>query len=179
MAVASSLDLVSLDNLSRTCWQVHQALLQYRGSLKAHTLHCVNEDVAMDPEDTLRYRARAGNWYYMEDMSHTGGNYNGKSGECARDMVAECRRCARVVCRVCATVQTSLRAALCSLPSGRHGEYKLTPGPCWCNRTVPSNHLLRSSSVIDTGVSACAVRKHQSLPWLSRLCSRILRSTQI
>ncbi|KAI1841179.1 hypothetical protein JX266_012646 [Neoarthrinium moseri] len=102
MAIASSLDLISLDNLSRTCRRAHGALLQYRGSLITHTLHCVNEDVALDPDDTLRYRARAGNWFYMEDIGRAGGNYNGKSGQCARDMVAECRRCARVVCRNCA-----------------------------------------------------------------------------
>ncbi|KAI2779726.1 hypothetical protein F4815DRAFT_471955 [Daldinia loculata] len=100
MAIASSIDLNTLDNLSRTCRQVHQALLQYRSTLLAHTLHCVNEDVPVDPEDTFRYRARAGNWYYMEDGRT--GDYNGKSGNCARDMVAECRRCATAVCRNCA-----------------------------------------------------------------------------
>ncbi|KAK9415609.1 hypothetical protein SUNI508_10268 [Seiridium unicorne] len=102
MAVASSLDLISLDNLSRTCRQIHVSLLQYRSPLKLHSLHCINEDVALDPDDTLRYRARAGNWFYMEDVGRSGGNYNGKSGQCARDMVAECRRCASVVCRNCA-----------------------------------------------------------------------------
>lgn len=101
MAIASSLDLISLDNLSRTCHQIHASLLQYRAPLKSHTLHCVYEDVELDPDDTLRYRARAGNWFYMEDIGRSGSsNYNGKSGQCARDMVAECRRCARVVCRV-------------------------------------------------------------------------------
>jgi hypothetical protein len=100
MAVASSLDLISLDNLSRTCRQIHASLLQYRAPLKSHTLHCEFEDVELDPDDTLRYRARAGNWFYMEELGNSSSNYNGKSGQCARDMVAECRRCARVVCRV-------------------------------------------------------------------------------
>ncbi|KAI1105126.1 hypothetical protein F4804DRAFT_305192 [Jackrogersella minutella] len=100
MAIASSIDLNTLDNLSRTCRQVRQALLQYRSPVLAHTLHCVNEDVPIDPEDTFRYRARAGNWFYMEDGRT--GDYNGKSGSCARDMVAECRRCGTVVCRNCA-----------------------------------------------------------------------------
>lgn len=98
MAVASLLDLNALDNLSRTCRGVRQGLLQYRSSLVTHTLHCVNEDIVVDPEDTFRYRARAGNWFYMQEMG--GDRYNGKSGSCARDMVAECRRCAKVVCRV-------------------------------------------------------------------------------
>ncbi|ORY65387.1 uncharacterized protein BCR38DRAFT_409090 [Pseudomassariella vexata] len=101
MAIASSLDLNSLDNLSRTCRQVREGLLQYRNPLVAHTLHCENEDVAVDPEDTFRYRARAGNYYYNED-GRAGYSYSGKSGHCARDLVAECRRCSRVVCRNCA-----------------------------------------------------------------------------
>jgi hypothetical protein len=41
----------------------------------------------------------------MED----GRSYNGKSGDCARDMVGECRRCGDVICRVC--------TAICELPS--------------------------------------------------------------
>lgn len=98
MAVASLLDLNALDNLSRTCRGVRQGLLQYRSSLVTHTLHCVNEDVVINPENTFNYRARAGNWFYMQEMG--GDRYCGKSGSCARDMVAECRRCAKVVCRV-------------------------------------------------------------------------------
>ncbi|KAK8098452.1 uncharacterized protein PG998_013938 [Apiospora kogelbergensis] len=98
MAVASLLDLNALDNLSRTCRGVRQGLLQYRSSLVTHTLHCVNEDIVVDPEDTFRYRARAGNWFYMQEMG--GDRYNGKSGSCARDMVAECRRCAKVNCAI-------------------------------------------------------------------------------
>lgn len=79
MAIASSIDLNTLHELSRTCRQVRQALLQYRSSILAHSLHCVNEDVPIDPEDTFRYRARAGNWFYMEDGRT--GEYNGKSGK--------------------------------------------------------------------------------------------------
>lgn len=116
MAIASSLDLNSIDNLSRTCRRVREALLQYHSALIAHTLHCENEDVAVDPEDTLRYRARAGNWFYMMDDgagTGRGGEYSGKSGSCARDMVAECRRCARVVCRVCLKSKSMCLSALC------------------------------------------------------------------
>ncbi|KAL2138008.1 hypothetical protein VTI28DRAFT_7668 [Corynascus sepedonium] len=100
MSVAASIDLNTLDNLSRTCRQIRQGLLQYRKMLLASTLHCVNEDLPVDPEETLRYRARASNWYYMQDAARS--SYNGKSGQCARDMVAECRRCGTVVCRNCA-----------------------------------------------------------------------------
>ncbi|KAB5554545.1 hypothetical protein GE09DRAFT_131951 [Coniochaeta sp. 2T2.1] len=100
MAIAACIDLNTLDNLSRTCRAIHQGLLQYRKMLLVSTLHCCNEDLPVDEENTLRYRARAGNWFYMQDISRT--NYTGKSGECARDLVSECRRCGTVVCRNCA-----------------------------------------------------------------------------
>ena len=99
MAIAADIDLNTLDNLSRTCRQVRAGLLQYRSMLIKSTLHCSNEDLPVDPDETLRYRARAGNWFYMEDTSRAG-NYNGKAGQCARDKVSECRRCGTVVCRV-------------------------------------------------------------------------------
>ncbi|KAK1968164.1 hypothetical protein LY78DRAFT_701732 [Colletotrichum sublineola] len=98
MSIAKHIDLNTLDSLARTSRQVRRGLLQYRSVLLSSTLHCSNEDVPVDPESTFRFRARAGNWYYMED----GRNYNGKSGSCARDLVTECRRCRTVVCRNCA-----------------------------------------------------------------------------
>jgi hypothetical protein len=99
MAVAAHIDLNTLDNLSRTCRQVRASLLQYRNMLIKSTLHCSNEDLPVDPEETLRYRARAGNWWYMDDTARAG-NYIAKAGHCARDMVSECRKCGTVVCRV-------------------------------------------------------------------------------
>ncbi|KAF4880704.1 hypothetical protein CGCSCA1_v000553 [Colletotrichum siamense] len=98
MAIAEHIDLNTLDSLARTCRMVRQGLLQYRNILLSSTLHCSNELDPVDPESTFRYRARASNWYYMED----GRAYNGKSGSCARDLVTECRRCETVVCRNCA-----------------------------------------------------------------------------
>ena len=99
MSIASVIDLNTLDNLSRTCRQVRGGLLQYRSTLLSSTLHCSNEKLPVDADETLRYRARATNWFYMEDDGRS--NYSGKSGQCARDMVSECRRCGTVVCRVC------------------------------------------------------------------------------
>lgn len=104
MAVAAQLDLNDLDSLSRTCRGVHHSLLQYRSILLKSTVHCVNEELPVDPESTLRYRARAGNWYYMEDTSRSS-YYNGKAGSCARDMVSKCRKCSTVVCRVSSSSQ--------------------------------------------------------------------------
>lgn len=111
MAIASSIDMNTLDNLSRTCRQIRQALLQYRKMLLVSTLHCCNEELPVDKEDTLRYRARAGNWFYMQDISRT--EHTGKSGECARDLVSECRRCGTVVCRVRSIIFTWLPLSNC------------------------------------------------------------------
>jgi hypothetical protein len=96
VGIVSYFDLNTLDALARSSRFIHDGLIQYRTSLMGATLRCSKETVAIDPEQTLRYRARATDWNYMED----GRNYNGKSSSCARDMVAECRRCADIICRV-------------------------------------------------------------------------------
>lgn len=106
MAVAAHLDLNDLDSLSRVCRGVHNSLLQNRSILLRSTLHCSNEEIPYDPESTLRFRARAGNWYYMEDTSRSA-QYNGKTGSCARDLVSGCRACGTVVCRVRFTQATT------------------------------------------------------------------------
>ncbi|PBP15336.1 sulfate transporter, partial [Diplocarpon rosae] len=41
-------------------------LLQYRTHLLLSTLHCENEDVELDLEHTIRNRARAAGWYFVE-----------------------------------------------------------------------------------------------------------------
>lgn len=99
-AIASQIDLNTLDALSRTCRQVRENLLQFRSQLLQSTLHCSNEDLLPDPEHTFRYRARAADWYFVE--VGRGSNSTGKAGECARDLVGGCRRCKKVVCRNCA-----------------------------------------------------------------------------
>lgn len=96
--VASFIDQNTLDSLSRTCRQIRAGLLQFRKPLLASTLRCCNEELPVQSEETLRFRARAGNWLYMEDQART--SLDTKAGECARDMVAGCRRCGTVVCRV-------------------------------------------------------------------------------
>ena len=107
------IDLNDLDSLARTSLLIHDGLLGYRSSLLKSTLHCVNNDEPVDPESTLRFRARAGNHYFDWEpsvlrSSHSYLPYNGKSGECARDLVSDCRRCGVAVCRV-------------RLPSAIHG----------------------------------------------------------
>ncbi|OTB09168.1 hypothetical protein M426DRAFT_316462 [Hypoxylon sp. CI-4A] len=167
MAIASSIDLNTLDNLSRTCRQVHQALLQYRSTLLAHTLHCVNEDVPVDPEETFRYRARAGNWYYMEDGRT--GDYNGKSGSCARDMVAECRRCGTAVCRNCAikppapVVLRDRHRRLC-IPCNKAPLWSLVSPPLQPDTPVDAKEMQRA-------ICTCATEG----VWLCQPCGRSIR----
>ncbi|KAI1402259.1 hypothetical protein F4819DRAFT_290722 [Hypoxylon fuscum] len=167
MAIASSIDLNTLDNLSRTCRQVHQALLQYRSTVLIHTLHCVNEDVPVDPEDTFRYRARAGNWYYMEDGRT--GEYNGKSGSCARDMVAECRRCGTVVCRNCAikppapAVLRDRHRRLC-IPCTKAPLGSLVKPPLRPGTALDADEMQR-------GICTCA----SEAVWLCQPCGRSIR----
>jgi len=97
-AIVSNIDLNTLDSLARSSFYIHASLLQSRCVLISSTLRCVHESAPIDASETLRYRARAGNWFYMED----GRSYNGKSGHCARDLVGQCRRCETVICRNCA-----------------------------------------------------------------------------
>ena len=92
IAIVSSIDLTTLDSLARTSMHIHNGLIQYRSTLIAATLRCINEEVPIDEDETIRYRARAN----VDD----GRNYGGKGGTCARDLVGECRRCGEVVCRV-------------------------------------------------------------------------------
>ncbi|TAQ89409.1 hypothetical protein B7494_g2278 [Chlorociboria aeruginascens] len=90
-SIASHIDLNTLDALSLTCRQIRANLLQFRTQLLASTLHCENEELKLDPEHTLRYRARAANWYFVDMSRET----VGKAGDCARDMVDGCRRTAQ------------------------------------------------------------------------------------
>ncbi|KAK5654899.1 hypothetical protein OQA88_6937 [Cercophora sp. LCS_1] len=98
MSIAANIDLNTLDSLSRTCRQVHAGVIQYRKMLLVSTLHCINEPLPVDPEETLRFRARAGNWFYMEDTPGRTG-YNGKSGQCARDLNCAIKPPAPIVLR--------------------------------------------------------------------------------
>ena len=74
--IASFIDLNTLDNLSRTCRQTRENLLQFRKQLITRTLRCSNDDVVPNSEHTLRYRARAADWYFVEEGA---ANVMGKS----------------------------------------------------------------------------------------------------
>ncbi|KAM7191883.1 hypothetical protein V8F20_009134 [Naviculisporaceae sp. PSN 640] len=169
MSVAAHIDLNTLDNLSRTCRQVREGLLQYRTMLLVSTLHCSNEHLPVDPEETLRYRARAMNWFYMEEAGRT--TYTGKSGHCARDLVAGCRRCGTVVCRNCAIKPPApivlrdrhrrLCVACTRAPLGSLVKPKLDP-------SVPL-----SSDIMQRSICSC---DSSTGVWLCQPCGRTIRS---
>ncbi|KAI0881732.1 uncharacterized protein GGS22DRAFT_196283 [Annulohypoxylon maeteangense] len=167
MAIASSIDLNTLDNLSKTCRQVRQALLQYRSVVLAHTLHCAYEDVPIDPEATFRYRALAWNLFGTEDGRI--GDPSGKSGSCARDMVAECRRCGTVVCRNCTIKQPSR-----SMLRDRHRRLCV---PC---SKAPLGSLVKPQLRADTTADADEMRLaictcDSEGVWLCQPCGKSIR----
>ncbi|KAF2861306.1 hypothetical protein K470DRAFT_215346, partial [Piedraia hortae CBS 480.64] len=75
-AIAKHLDLNSLHELSRTCRQIREALLQNRRLLVRQALRCENDTA------------------------------NSRGMVCARDLVGECRKCGTVVCRNCVVKTT-------------------------------------------------------------------------
>jgi len=102
--IARSVDLNTLDALSRTCRQFRANLLPFRHQLIKEALRCENEYI-----ETLSALVREGatipnNLRHAVQLLTEGALpdrlSSTKLGKCARDMVAECRRCSRVVCRV-------------------------------------------------------------------------------
>ncbi|TGO34851.1 hypothetical protein BHYA_0179g00080 [Botrytis hyacinthi] len=179
-AIASNIDLNTLDALSHTCRQVRVNLLQFRSKLLRSTLHCENEDVELDPEHTFRYRARAADYYFVESGRDAHGS--GKVGDCARDLVGECRKCGRVVCRNCTIkppgpvllrhrhrrmCKTCSKAPLSSLVAG-------SSSSC-CPSSSPNTHdhtLSLSPETIKDSLCSCP-----TAVWLCQPCGRSLRST--
>jgi hypothetical protein len=104
--LASQLDLNTLHDLSRTCRQFRANLLEYRGQLVKHTLHCCNEE----DEAATKLASRTEPQF---SLSAARTLTSGRIGKCARDMVGECQRCGIVVCRVRSTcLRTILQDAL-------------------------------------------------------------------
>ena len=99
--LARSLDLNSLHALSRTCRQFRANLLQYRKQLVTQTLRCVNEPDTSGQHDAIRENDLYRTWHISGHRGiRLGRIITGKFGACARDMVADCRRCGTTVCRV-------------------------------------------------------------------------------
>ncbi|PKY07398.1 hypothetical protein P168DRAFT_95428 [Aspergillus campestris IBT 28561] len=86
--IARAVDLNTMHALSRTCRRFHANLGPYRQQLSKITLRCESERVetTLDAEPLVRV---------------VGSSAKVRRGKCARDMVAECRKCSKVVCRNC------------------------------------------------------------------------------
>ncbi|KAF4120019.1 Conserved hypothetical, protein [Geosmithia morbida] len=165
-SIVSNIDLNTLDSLARTSFYIHDGLVQNRQVLISSALRCVNEHVPVDKDETLRFRARAGNWYYMED----GRGYNGKAGHCARDMVGGCRRCGKVICRNCsikppATIRERHRR-LCSACT-KAPISTLAKPPLDPELTLSSSELVRRS--------VCLCHTAEGV-WLCQPCGRGIRA---
>lgn len=92
--LARQLDLNDLHSLSRACRQFRANLLEYRDQLVRHTLHCAFD--ADDLGSRLGARLLEAQANFIAGRTLT----SGRVAKCARDMVAECQRCATTVCRV-------------------------------------------------------------------------------
>lgn len=121
-SLAANLDLNSLHNLSRTCRQFRGTLLLFRDQLITRTLRCSNDSLdqgdmelqRVEYDSPYRPTATAGRSF---PRVHSERLTSGRISKCARDLVADCRRCGLVVCRVrsqsCATKNYSGLLMLC------------------------------------------------------------------
>lgn len=179
-SIASHIDLNTIDALSLTCRQIRANLLQFRQQLIISTLHCENEEIEPDPEHTFRYRARAADWYFVESGREAIGSGAGKFGDCARDMVGECRRCNRVVCRNC-TIKPPAPVLLrhrhrriCSACSRVPLSSLVNPVSIHTHDEPPASPTMLSAETLKREICTCP----ESV-WLCQPCGRSLRSSDV
>lgn len=130
--LARSIDLNTLHALSRTCRQIRLNLLQFRQQLIRETICCENEDTRRVPRRDRNILATPN----ITDVLHLLADEregsrkltSGKIGQCARDMVMECKKCSRVVCRV--SWSSAERVVLRKLTSPRIVPPNLHHRPC-------------------------------------------------
>ncbi|KAF2753439.1 hypothetical protein EJ05DRAFT_490136 [Pseudovirgaria hyperparasitica] len=120
--LASQIDLNTLHDLSRTCRQFRANLLQYRRQLVTQTLRCANEDQPVNASLADRFRESHSAWVGQSLGSYSHRITSGKIGQCARDMVGDCRRCGKIVCRNC-TIKPPPTNAM-------HGRHRRLCTPC-------------------------------------------------
>lgn len=129
--LASYMDLTTLSDLSQTCRQVRANLMQYRSLLITKSLRCENEDTSPAARLGNALHASHAVWTaYGQTGLKVGRITSGKVGACARDMVADCRKCGRIICRVCQPSTQQYRSSALGLEL-------IHP-----NRTVSSKHRL-------------------------------------
>ncbi|GKZ75211.1 hypothetical protein AnigIFM50267_003142 [Aspergillus niger] len=134
--IARSVDLNTLHALSRTCRQFHANLSPYRQQLVKQTLRCENEYIEtlsdmLDSGACIPDSVKSVMRLLSQNARSSGRLTSGKISKCARDMVAECRRCSKVVCRNCVIKPPSSHML-------RHRIRRL----CTTCRTAPLNELI-------------------------------------
>ncbi|KAL2758132.1 hypothetical protein ACRALDRAFT_2100159, partial [Sodiomyces alcalophilus JCM 7366] len=180
MSIVQHIDLNTLDSLARTSYLIHQSLIQYRSNLLRATLRCVNDHVPVNPDTTLQYRARAGNYYFNQNsailprnsLQGGGVSYNGKSGQCARDLVDDCRKCEVPVCRNCIIKRPSQSTLI-----DRHRRL------CQTCADAPLPSLLNPPADPDTPLSSDLIQRElcqcdqKAGVWLCQPCGRGIRTS--
>ncbi|OJJ40373.1 hypothetical protein ASPWEDRAFT_47218 [Aspergillus wentii DTO 134E9] len=174
--IARRVDLNTLHALSRTCRQFHANLTPCRQQLVKQTLRCENEYIETLSDmlssgaaipDSVKSVIRL----LSKGAVESGRLTSGKVGKCARDMVAECRRCSRVVCRNC-TIKPPTTAMFknrvrrlcttcCTAPLERH----LT------SSAVPSASSFTTSAFMRTPCSC------DDAVWLCHPCGQMIRNS--
>ncbi|EME46245.1 hypothetical protein DOTSEDRAFT_148289 [Dothistroma septosporum NZE10] len=100
--LASYMDLTTLSDLSQTCRQIRANLMQYRRLLKSKALRCENEQSSPAVRLGNALHASHAVWTaHGRNGLKVGRITSGKVGACARDMVADCRKCGHIICRNC------------------------------------------------------------------------------
>ncbi|KAL5612266.1 uncharacterized protein BROUX77_002422 [Berkeleyomyces rouxiae] len=135
IGIASHIDLNTLDNLSRSCRHIHDALYQFHNALMRSTLRCFRESLRLDGD-------------IDQDNAPNGFKVN----FCARDMVSECRRCGSVVCRNC-VIKPPATPAL----KGRHRRLCLdcTKAPLTSLFVPPLDEKLANREIVNHALCTC------------------------
>lgn len=122
-SLSSYLDLNDLHSLSLTCRSIHSSFTQYAKRLKSNSLKCafdsqpllselialqlsssaINSDsqIALTGADRTEASLTRPQFFQSLYSSRGPGCSSSKISACARDLVAECRKCGTPVCRNC------------------------------------------------------------------------------
>lgn len=118
LSLSAHLDLNDLHSLSLTSRSIHQSLSQYARRLKTISLRCTFDSQpllsdlrkALEPTDSLSTHLdsrAAENEIHLTQPGQLSSAF--KISGCARDLVADCRRCGTVICRNCVAKAPSNR----------------------------------------------------------------------
>lgn len=165
--VASSIDLNTLDSLSRTCRQIRANLLQHRKILINTTLRCYREDPMADDGHRSYFRTASG------EMRYAVLRRAGQLRECARDKVSECRRCDTVICRNCI-----VKPPASNMLRQRHR--RLCTGCTEAPIAELANPPLRSETPLEAEILQQAIcHCDRDITWLCTGCGRGLRAADL